>query len=292
MWRDCDIPFSPQDSYAALPWVMAFMVFLVILSLSMALNLHDLTSRWSEMKEHRVTLFLSAADDQGAAHAEKIRIELSKLDGVNQVQVVPARTLRQWLSPWLGNKQEVISNLPTPTLFDVVIDPAQTDTARFVERVSQQLPMLAAEDHAIWLQRFQRLVEGMQWVAGAMVLLILSITGIILAMSTRTEMALHQPTLELLRMLGADKPYIIQQFQLNALAMSLRGVAVGSVCGVAVLFLFSHLGGAIDAPLLPLMQVAWQHWVMIALVAVGCLGLTVFMARLTISYRLQLLNRL
>ena len=57
--------------------------------------------------------------------------------------------------------------------------------------------------------------------------------------------------IELLHLLGATDHYIARHFQRHALWLGLRGGICGVLLAFAVLFGFSHVGGRIDAPLLP-----------------------------------------
>jgi cell division transport system permease protein len=281
-WRSVkfDFPFSAKDSYAALPWVLAFMVFLTVLSLSLALNVALATRHWHLRYDHRITLHIPAS----TAHADDLRArmagELKDMAGVRQVVVIQAVDVERLLAPWVGSAAS-LKQLPLPLLTELVLDPAQLDPAKLSEWLSIHYPDAQLDDHGLWLEDFNRMVHSMGWLSLALVVMIVAITSIILVMSTRTELALHKATLQLLRALGAEDEYIVAQFQAKALHLCLRGTAAGLVAGMVVLVVFDQLTRHIQAPYLPLLSVSFWHVVLWLAIGLSAIGLTVFSARTT-----------
>src|SRR5690606_26062041 len=99
----------------------------------------------------------------------------------------------------------------------------------------EKFPAVEIDDHGVWLADFQALISSTEWAAYGVLTVILLITAVILVMSSRTELALHSSTVELLRSLGAERGYIARQFQMNALWMSLRGAVVRILAAMALL---------------------------------------------------------
>lgn len=288
-----DVPFSGQDSYAALPWIIAFMIFLTILSLAVAVNVQRMAVHWQEINAARLTMYVpAAASKQQETDAVKgIIATLSELDGVADVIVMDEKALQAMLRPWLGDG-DVMDIVPMPTLVEIVLSDDVADAEEVRSVIARSYPDIQVDDHTQWIGDFQTLVNTIKWCAFGIVLGIAFITIVILAMSTRTELSLHSRTLELLRSLGAEKRYIAKQFQANAVWMSVRGIIAGSVAAMIVLYAVADIAKRIDAPFLPVTNVSWMHWLM--MVVVGCAGamLVVTVARITAIRRLQSLDRI
>lgn len=278
MWR-FDFRFSAQDSYAVLPWILAFMVFLTLLCSAVALNIHRVTSHWQARYDQQLTVQIPADPARGI-EPEELVAEFVKAPGVVEAEGVREEAVRMLLAPWLGEDVK-LEALPVPLLVDIKLKSDDGALEAFQRWLAEQHPNARVDDHALWLSDFNRLVRSAGWFAMGVVGLVMGVTFVILVMSTRTELAMHRGTLLLLRDLGAEDEYIARQFQAKALTMAVQGSVAGMAAALATMLVFAQISSSIDAPFLPLMRLGWGHGMLFLLVAVGTIGLTVAAARIT-----------
>lgn len=287
-----DVPFSQEDSYAALPWIIAFMVFLTVLCLTWAVDIQRAAALWQDTQERHMTVQVPLSDalqPEPLYAADDLLELLGNHPAVEHVHLVPEADVRALLAPWLG-EDERLNLLPIPVLLDIVLTDSPEAEKEVQATLSKAFPEISVESHAGWLEDFQRLVRTLQLCALAVVLGILLMTGVILTMSTRTELTLHHKTLALLRSLGAERAYIARQFQANALAMAMRGVAVGGALALLVLWGISHAAAELEAPFLPLQHSGWLPWLILLGVAIIADVLVTWVARLTVLRRLKAMD--
>src|SRR5690606_5680195 len=77
-----DFRFSAQDSYAALPWIIAFMVFLTLICSSIALNVHLVTVNWHARYDQQLTVQLPAGDLTAQRDKDALIAEFADAPGV------------------------------------------------------------------------------------------------------------------------------------------------------------------------------------------------------------------
>lgn len=278
-----DFPFSGRDSYAALPWILAFMVFLTLLCASVTLNIQTATQNWHQQYDFRLSLQIPATIAKDHDRMEKALADIGHAPGVTKIEPVRRETVDMLLKPWLGEGVSTES-LPVPALVDVMMMPDPAADGSFRSWLGEHYPDVRVDDHAAWLNDFNRLVRSAGWLAIGVVGLIAAVTLVIIVMSTRTELALHRATLELLRALGAEDFYIANQFQAKALWMSVQGTVAGMISALVTMLVFARISTHIQAPFLPLLDFGGAHvWLFIA-VGILSVMLTVLAARVT-TYR-------
>jgi cell division transport system permease protein len=283
-----DFPFTQRDSYAVLPWVLGFMVYLTLLCAVLAMNITQMREHWQANYGHSVTLHLPATGKQVMAVRDGLAQALATHADVEKVAWLQEDAVRTLLVPWLGDSTASAS-LPLPMIADVQLA-SKTDTAVFKQWVLERFKGVEVEDHAQWLSEFNRLVATIGRLAIGIVLLIAVLTSMIIIMSTRTDIALHQATVDLLRGLGAENRYIAWQFVMKSFAMSMRGVAIGVIGAMGTVGLFWMISRHLQTPFLPSVGLGWAHGVMCVLIVGASLALTALAARATVLKQLKMLD--
>lgn len=279
-----DFSFSSRDSYMVLPWVMGFMVFLAVLALSVAINLHHMASGWQASHGHTVTLQLPALGKHMEEDRKRLETDLPTLEGVKKVEWIQPQALVVLLSPWLG-EDAASKDLPLPVLADITLDLKELDAQGLRRWLDRQGVEAIVDEHREWLADFINLAAWAERLAISMVIMVITITILVILISTRTELALHSDTVQVLRGLGAEAKYIASQFQWRSMLLCLRGAVIGSVTGILVLVAFWRLSVGATAPFIPLMHVGFEHIAAVVIFVVICLLLSLIVARGTaISY--------
>jgi cell division transport system permease protein len=136
------------------------------------------------------------------------------------------------LEPWLGSAA-ALDTLPVPRLIDLQIDPGTViDFADLRQKLSSIVPGAQLDDHRQWLGDFRgaaiRLASFMAVGIAAIALL-----AVVLTVSlTRTSLALHGGTIELLHLIGAEDADVARLFQADALRLGLLGGATGAAAAL------------------------------------------------------------
>lgn len=281
-----DFPFSGEDSYAAMPWVIGFMVFLTVLFSSMSFNITRMVTYWQKDFGHVVTLHVPVETSEAMTRRDKMVASLQKLKGIRKVHVLQRTEIDKLLAPWLGDTS-LLEVLPVPSLIEVEIDKESISGKELASWVKERFPEVQIDDHALWLEDFNRVVRSASWLGVMLVVVITLVTALVVVMATRTELSLHHDTLELLRSLGAENTYIALQFMVKSVWMGAQGVLFGAIAGLVTLSIMEQIASSIEAPFLPIMDFSYQHWLLTLLIGVMCLGLVIGAAKITVMRQLK-----
>ena len=100
--------------------------------------------------------------------------------------------------------------------------------------------------------------------------------------ATRSGLAIHSPTIELLHLMGAPDSYIASLFQRHALSLGIRGSLLGAVVAAAALASIARLTKEIDTALLPPLTVGPMDLLILLSVPLAAVLLVMATARLTV----------
>jgi cell division transport system permease protein len=238
--RQRDPLLERDGSGRFLPWMIALMVYLAAIALAGMVALDGAVSRWDSTLVGTLTVQLPAAS---AGDLEKVLAQLRATPGVRSATALDDAANAALLKPWLGNAV-ALDELALPRLVDVRIDPAVAlDRAALEQRLKAVAPDARLDDNRRWLDRVLDTVLAVEIVAGAIVALIALATIISIVFATRTGLAIHHGTVEVLHLIGAHDGYIADQFQWQALRLGLRGGIIGLVPAVLTLLALGAIAG-------------------------------------------------
>lgn len=279
--RHSDLPFERDQSTRFLPWIVALMVFLGVLTFAGALVVSDAVRNWDSTLTGRMTVQIperAAAEEA----TERVAEQLRATDGIATVRVVPQVEARALLIPWLG-EGVTESGLPVPDLIDLEISPgARIDPVLLQARLAETVPDIAVDDHRAWLSALIDLARTAEILAFAILILIASAAVVAVVFTTRSGLAVHAAIIELLHQMGARDAYIASQFQLQALMLALQGGVAGGIAAAAVLLVFGWIGRGIEAAFLPDLSLSPIDWLALLLVPAGAVAIAMLTARLTV----------
>ena len=277
---------DPLDRF--LPWLIAFMVYLAVLALAGVLVINGTAGRWERGLGGTLTVQIAPADNTETAGV-RLRSALDVLRATPEVvhaEPIPESRIAALLEPWLGKVDDAL-DLPLPQLIDVRLKPdGDLDADELAKRLAAAVPGAALDDHRVWLDRLLRLIHTVEVLAG----LILALIGLVIAgtvvYATRSGLAVHMDAIEVLHLIGAQDSYVARQFSDRALALGLRGAAIGLLPGVATLIGIDLLAARLQGGPLPELTLAPAHWVILAVLPIAVAVIAMLTARLTVMRNL------
>ncbi|HUN53013.1 MAG TPA: hypothetical protein VMU42_17945 [Candidatus Sulfotelmatobacter sp.] len=286
--RRTDLQLAADPAGRFLPSVMAVMVFLGTLSFAGAIVLDQAMQSWSRSIEGTLTVQVGDMKAPDSAARVAVAVDLLKATaGVVSATPLDKAAVDKLLEPWLG-KETLATDLPIPALIDVrLARDAELDTAALGARLAQAVPGARLDDHKPWLAHMVRFARTLQWLALGIVALVGLATVALVVFATRAGLAVHNEVIEVLHLIGARDAYIAGQFQNHTRRLAILGAIVGLCLVGAVLVALAGIAANIKAPLLPKLELAPRHWLMLAGIAVLAVALATLTARITVMRTLK-----
>jgi cell division transport system permease protein len=277
---------DPAGRY--LPSVVATMVFLAVLALVGAIGLQQATETWSRSIEGSLTVQIGDAKARDAQQRiDKAVALLKAAPGVESARPLTRPEIDKLLEPWLG-KTALDADLPVPALIDVrLVKGAAVDTAALASQLQQAVPGTRVDDHKPWLASMVRLARTLQWLAVAVVALVGLSTVALVVFATRAGLAVHRDMIEVLHLIGARDGQIAEQFESQTFRRAAAGSVLGLVAAAAIVALVARFASALDAPLLPSVQLGPKSWAILVAAPIAATILAIVTARLTVLTTLR-----
>jgi cell division transport system permease protein len=292
MARHSDLPLRGDAASRFLPWLVALMVFLISMAVAAAFVLDQVAGSWDHDVAGTVTVQVAPiggdngeilTDARLKAAAEAIAREV----GVKMVRPLDKKQTLALLEPWLGSS-EVIKDLPLPRLIDVSIDSAlNLDLSAMNDRIAAQVPGTILDDHRVWLSRLINLSRTVESLAIFTVVMIGAVTSATIVYATRTSLAVHRETIEVLHLIGAHDDYIARQFADRAFGLGIWGGVLGMAVVVPILSLIGWAARRVEGGFLPHITLSMPGFVVVAILPGLAAILVMFTARLTVHRTLS-----
>jgi cell division transport system permease protein len=288
------LPFGADPGRKFVPWLIALVVFLAALALAGLMALADVAATWDRGLVGTLTVQVpddAPADDAGrAAQAKRVDATLKALaatPGVISVRALARTETAALLEPWLGGG-EYVESLPLPTIIDVRLDSgARVNVAGLTELLSAQVPGTTVDDHRRWTDRLVTILRAIEALAAAVVALVaLAAIGTIV-FATRSALAVHAETIELLHVIGAEDRAIAASFARQALGLGLKGGVIGLIGAVAAGAGIAVAFARLPAGLLPELRLTPVEGAVLALVPLTVAAIAALTARATVLAALK-----
>lgn len=267
-----------------MPWVIAIMMFLTVLSAAAGLGLNRAAMALGSDLAGRATVQLVEGDaDMRQASVTRIVATIGAIRGVRSVDPVAPDALAEQLRPWLGADMAA-GDLPIPALIDIRFETgASVDVLPLVTRaLAAVAPQARMEPHAAFLAPLTGLMSSMAWLAALLVLLMSGATGAVVVLAARGAHDNHRITIDILHLMGATDVQIARLFQRRIALDALFGGALGFICAALVILILGQRLGATGSDLLQSISLPLYGWIiLLALPAAGVL-LATLTARLTV----------
>ncbi len=279
-----------------LPWLVAVMVYLSGLALIGATAMSKVSERWSQSLDGQVTIQLPSSYAAASATQEDpalaaLLAAARETPGVASAELVAQEDMARLLEPWLGSADN-LQDLPLPRLVAVELTSADASAvAALKERLTPLLPEDALiEDHQRWLQNFLGLVHSLE-LAATIVVALIGLSAIsLIALVTRMSLAVHQPVIELLHLMGAQDAYVARQFQLHALKFGLIGGFAGLAGAALTLLTIEFMLSRLEGGLLDALAASHAQWAVLVMLPVLATGIAMITARVTVLRNLTRLH--
>ena len=277
------LPLKGDPASRFLPWIVALKVYLAALALAGALALNGAVAEWQGARAGTITVQVPppGADDD-TDHVDAAVAVLRATPGVAQADALARAEIVALLEPWLG-AGNVDVELPLPWLIDVKLDgETPLDTAALDARLKAAAPGAEIDDHGEWLARVASAARAVQFAALAVVLAIVAATVGTVVFTTRTSLALHHDTVEVLHLIGAQDGFIARSFGRLALRLGLKGGLIGLVLAALTLAAVGTFSSGLEAPLLPRLSLTPAAYLALALLPVASALVAMVTARVTV----------
>ena len=289
IWLRSDLPLSRDRLNYFLPWLIAFMVFLLVMAVAFIFTLNATASKWDRGVRGSMTVQLIPTDDDviDEQRLDAVLTVLATSPEIQRYESMDESRLIRLLEPWVG---AAISNneLPLPRLIDVELKPKTGLTAEaLLERLSEKESGVSIDDHRVWLNHLVRMIETIEVVALLVLLLIILATVGTIIFTTRTGLSIHREAIEVLHLIGAQDSYIARQFARRALGLGLSGGIIGLLLALPTLWLLSHLAHSLDEFLLPDVGLGPAHWGLLAVLPIGVSLISMVTAKITVLRALE-----
>lgn len=247
-WRRSDLPLHGDPAARFLPWILGFLVYLSALMVGCSLMIDQLADNWRTSLAGNLTVELPMDPTLGTkARADRLDAVIDLITatpGVTGATVLEQAELERLLRPWLGDTVGEL-DVALPTMIAVTARPdAVIDRTDLRNRLTAIVPDTRLDDHGDWVDDALHFLRSMQALAIFLVVLVLSTAAATVIFVTRTGLAVHQPVIEILHLVGAQDSYIARQFQTQSLRVSLTGGIIGTVLAISTLIAMKPVLGS------------------------------------------------
>lgn len=175
---------------------------------------------------------------------ERLADALAALPGVSGVSWISADRALERLRQDLGPDAGVLSGLganPLPASFEIALAERSRTAAAMRELQSQIEALPGVEDVRFgeaWIESYQRLLRGLEWVGLGLGTCLLGVLGVIVAGTVRLSVHTRADEIQIQRLVGADGFFVRLPLYLEA---ALQG-ALGAGLALAALYSLHALG--------------------------------------------------
>jgi cell division transport system permease protein len=155
--------------------------------------------------------------------------------------------------------------------------------------VRNAAPGAVVDDHKKALDGLIALAHTVELVALSIVVLVALAAIATVVFITRTGLAIHAGSIELLHLIGDADGYVARQFQGQALELALRGGVIGLVLTAVTVLVIGRVAGALGSGMLPDLSLMPAQWAALAAVPFGVAVIGMATARVTVMRALRAL---
>lgn len=287
-----DLPLDGDSASQFIPWLMAIMVYLGILSMSGVAVFDAILSGWSRAVTGTVTVQIPSLgptaelEDEEARTSRAVRT-LEALPNVDTLRVLTNSEIDALIAPWLG--EDVTSaELPLPALIDIVMTDDSTNAVdELREAVTAVVPDAIVDDHRKWFEHLIDLTEGFRVLAIGASLVVTAALGLTIVFATRASLAEFREVISVLHFIGARDNYIASQFAKRTLNSALRGSVAGLLAGGISILSIGWLARNVESGFLPDVELGIYFWLAIPMVALVAALLAMTTAFVTVLRTLR-----
>jgi cell division transport system permease protein len=272
-----------REATKLLPWAMGIMVYLSALAAAGSLLLHSGFDDWASSLQGRITVQITGEDRMDiVAESLEIQAALRSTPGIRAVRILSDAEISALLEPWLG-EGNITDDLPVPVMIDI-----ETDLDTYVNidalegKVKEFSDHVYLDDHARWLSHFYDLAYTVEYTALGILIMILIASICIVIFGTKSSMAEHKTTIEIMHLMGAQDNMIAGAYQNRFMLYGLWGGIGGLTFSLITVYVIFNLVENISAGLVELPTFPFTTMLLLFIFPVLFAGLTMLTARVTV----------
>jgi cell division transport system permease protein len=238
------------------PFLVAAMAFLAALAVAGWMGAAVLARHWASGAGATLTVQIPQAGEPDAAGSgtrlSAVQAVLAAAPGLDTQKTLTDDQLNTLLRPWVGQDIKDLA-VPIPGVIAVHMTGGEADLTGLAAQLTQTAPGTILEDHAAWADRLGTLVRSLELCAGLVLLIVTLVTAAVIAVATRSGLAVRREAILIVYQLGATDGYIARRFANRAAALAAIGGALGGILALPVVFALTILaaplaGGGVPAP--------------------------------------------
>jgi cell division transport system permease protein len=262
--------------------VMAMMSFVMIVVAAAGLALANAAGVVVSGSESRYIIELAAAS---APELPRAVAAAKAAPGVRNVSAVPQSEMRKTLERWLGESANS-PDLPIPAMATVELAPG-ADAAVVGKAVQSQVPAARFSAQSAQLKPLLASLRALQWLALALVLLMVSATAGAIVLAARGALDTHRPTVEIMHGIGATDRQVTRLFERKIAIDAIAGALAATVAAAAVLLLIGSGVSTSAADLAWSSPYGADDFLVLALIPVAAVVIAVVVAHATLLRALR-----
>ena len=269
--RKQELPLKNEQTSLFLQVIISIAVFIFTITLSGVLSVDAMINNWNRSILGSITIQIIPVDNtnkekaiaETKAYEEKAINFLKSVNGVLKVTALNDAQLDELLRPWLGDGIN-ITDLPTPRIIDVKIDPnANIDFNQLAKDLVIASPQASLDNHKLWLNKLISFANGLKLIATTVLLLVATITSGAIFYTTQMSLGLHHNIIEILHIIGAKDTYIAQQYAKRMAFIGCISGIIGIFFAIPEIFFIGRLASAIEGGIISNASLKFTDWAML-----------------------------
>jgi cell division transport system permease protein len=272
-----------------MPWVIAIMLFLTILTAAMGLSLaYAIRNGGNDLAQQATVQIIEPDPIERATQKVAVSRLLREIPQIDSVNSVPDGEVRNLLKPWLGN-DVIDADIPVPALIDIRFKntPDGATVRALKRRLEEAAPKIRIDSHSSWMAPFFDLMSSLILLTLAIFMLLLVATSAVVILAVRSTLNTHRSTIEIMHMMGGTDLQAARLFQRRVALDALLGGVVGFGAAAAVILTLGGRIAAVEPALLADATLPWYGWLILAIIPLAVMGLAMLMARWTVVSALK-----
>jgi cell division transport system permease protein len=279
----------PQRLTGPIPWMIAILIALVVITTAGGLALRNLSNAASASLSAAVSVQVIEPNPDLRAERSAAAIEvLTALPGVTAVRAVPEAELVAMLEPWLGEGASS-GDVPIPALIDVELaaSAGPAEVARIEEAVKAEVPEARVDAQGDFLAPVNDALVAVQWLVFGVAVMVALATAAAVWLAAKNAFAGARDTVEIMHLLGASQRQIVAVFLRDVLREAVLGAMLGAGIGVAAVWLLGQQFAALGSGMVSGGGLTLADWLVIGAVPLAGVLLAGLTARITIALALK-----
>ncbi|MCI4662727.1 MAG: cell division protein FtsX [Neomegalonema sp.] len=278
-------------------FVASAMGFLASLGVVVSVGADRLADSWTSELAARATVIVPAPSGQERVTPEQLAavVEvITRTPGVAGARALSQAEMAALVSPWLGDDEGVIGDLPLPHLIDVVMTGEDPRTeARLRQALSEAAPLAELDAHGRWIDRLRPASEQVRQLAFTALGLVGLASALVVALACSAGLSAQIAVVDVLKLIGAQDRYISRIFTRRFRWLVLIGSGIGVALAVLMLMGARIFGmetaGTVEsvAPLLPTLEPTPLLLGLLALVPILFALIATLAARISVRWTLR-----